>query len=70
VKYTQGTADKTVQYKYAARIQALIPGSELITIERGGHDLTVSHPQVVVSSVVRWFSDDRIAVEPKRTSWF
>ena len=64
--YPQGTADRTVPYKYALRIQALVPSSELITIEDGGHDLTVSHPQEVVDALLHWFSASN---QSKRT-WF
>jgi len=50
-----GTADNTVPYKYAARIQELLPQSELITVQGGGHDLTVSHPETIVSAFTRFF---------------
>ena len=51
----QGTEDRTVPYKYAARIQELLPQSELITIQGGGNDLTVSHPETIVSAFTRFF---------------
>ncbi|KAH9002272.1 Alpha/Beta hydrolase protein [Lactarius hatsudake] len=50
-----GTEDKTVPYKYAARIQGLLPQAELITIQGGGNDLTVSHPETIVSAFTRFF---------------
>ncbi|EIM88616.1 alpha/beta-hydrolase [Stereum hirsutum FP-91666 SS1] len=50
-----GTADNTVPYKYAARVQSLVPQAELITIEDGGHDLTISHPDTITSEFVRFF---------------
>ncbi|KAK7696088.1 hypothetical protein QCA50_000731 [Cerrena zonata] len=43
-----GTKDSVVPYRYAARVQALIPQAELITIEGGKHDITLSHPEEVV----------------------
>ncbi|KAI0268094.1 alpha/beta-hydrolase [Gloeopeniophorella convolvens] len=49
-----GTADNTVPHKYAARMQSLLPQSELVTIQDGGHDLTVSHPETIVSAFVRF----------------
>lgn len=51
-----GTADHTVPYKYATRIQKLLPHSELITVEGGGHDLTVSHPETIVSALMRFLA--------------
>jgi pimeloyl-ACP methyl ester carboxylesterase len=51
----QGTADNTVPYKYATRIQEFIPQSELITIKGGRHDLTVSHPETIVAEFTRFF---------------
>jgi len=51
-----GTADHTVPYKYAARIQKLLPHSELITVEGGGHDLAVSHPETIVSALMRFLA--------------
>ncbi|KAI0254868.1 alpha/beta-hydrolase [Lactifluus subvellereus] len=50
-----GTADNTVPYKYATRVQKLLPQSELITIRGGRHDLTVSHPETIVSEFARFF---------------
>lgn len=50
---SQGTKDRTVPYKYAAKIQSLLPPgseSELVTVEGAGHDLTVTEPQVILSA--------------------
>ncbi|KAI5120314.1 hypothetical protein M0805_000374 [Coniferiporia weirii] len=49
-----GTDDMTVPYRYAAHIQELVPKSTLLTVEGGSHDLTVSHPDVVVDAVVKF----------------
>jgi len=48
-----GTNDRTVPYKYAAKIQSLLPEgsiSKLVTIENGGHDLTLTAPQPILDA--------------------
>ncbi|KAI0321963.1 alpha/beta-hydrolase [Amylostereum chailletii] len=50
-----GTADNTVPYRYASIMQTLVPRSELITVDGGGHDLTVSHPDLIVEAFTRFF---------------
>ncbi len=42
-------------YKYASRIQELVPNSTLLTIEDGGHDLTISHPSLVSEALIKFF---------------
>ncbi|ETW84168.1 hypothetical protein HETIRDRAFT_146780 [Heterobasidion irregulare TC 32-1] len=54
-----GTADNTVPYKYAAQMQSLVPQSELITIQGGGHDLTVSHSETISVALVRFFQQNK-----------
>ncbi|KAK7445077.1 hypothetical protein VKT23_014939 [Stygiomarasmius scandens] len=55
-----GTRDNTVPYKYASEIQSLVVESgchsEIVTIEGAGHDLTVSHPDVIVDNIGRFLS--------------
>ncbi|KAI0677170.1 alpha/beta-hydrolase [Trametes maxima] len=51
-----GTADSVVPYRYAARIQALIPHAELVTIEGGPHDITISHPEEVSHAILEFLS--------------
>ncbi|KAJ3935463.1 MAG: Alpha/Beta hydrolase protein [Lentinula lateritia] len=54
-----GTNDNTVPYKYAAMIQTALPQgcqSEIVTIDGGGHDLTISHPETIVNQIDRWIS--------------
>ncbi|KAK0207113.1 Alpha/Beta hydrolase protein [Desarmillaria ectypa] len=49
-----GTRDRTVLYKYASEIQALLPPgakSKLVTVSDGGHDLTISHPDLVLAEM-------------------
>ncbi|KAI0076964.1 alpha/beta-hydrolase [Panus rudis PR-1116 ss-1] len=50
-----GTNDTVVPYRYAARLQALIPQAELVTIEGGKHDITLSHPSEVVDTLTKFF---------------
>ena len=52
----QGTADKTVPYKYAAKIQALVPQAKLVTIVDGGHDITVTHAKEVNAALLHFLS--------------
>ncbi|KAI0375962.1 alpha/beta-hydrolase [Pilatotrama ljubarskyi] len=47
-----GTADRVVPYRYAARVQALIPHAELVTIQDGPHDITISHPDEVSRAII------------------
>ncbi|PBK63462.1 alpha/beta-hydrolase [Armillaria solidipes] len=49
-----GTHDRTVPYKYASEIQSLLPPgakSKLVTVSDGGHDLTISHPNLVLAEM-------------------
>ncbi|KII94579.1 hypothetical protein PLICRDRAFT_96811 [Plicaturopsis crispa FD-325 SS-3] len=50
-----GTEDNQVPYKYTAAIRALVPGAELVTVDGGPHDLTISHPDVVNKALVTFF---------------
>lgn len=54
----QGTKDSVVPYHYAARVQALISQSELVTIDGAKHDLTLSHAEEVTRHLLRFFADD------------
>ncbi|KAI0775860.1 alpha/beta-hydrolase [Trametes elegans] len=47
-----GTADRVVPYRYAARVRALIPHAELVTVDGGPHDITISHPDDVSRAVL------------------
>ncbi|KAH7887293.1 Alpha/Beta hydrolase protein [Phlebopus sp. FC_14] len=51
-----GTADKTVPYKYASKMQALVPHAELVTIEEGGHDITVTRATEVNAALLQFLS--------------
>lgn len=59
-----GTKDNTVPYKYAARIKETIERGvgaggvqvKVVTVEGGRHDLTVSHPKLVVDEISGLFS--------------
>jgi len=51
-----GTADKTVPYKYASKIQALVPQATLVTIPDAGHDITVTHAKEVNAALLNFLS--------------
>lgn len=46
-------------YRYAARVQALVPVAELVTLPDATHDIPVSHPQEVSQALLQFFRDDR-----------
>ena len=50
----QGTADRTVPYRYSSRIQQLVPNCTLVTIPEGPHDLTISHPDTVNEALLKF----------------
>ncbi|KAI0920749.1 hypothetical protein AcW2_005920 [Taiwanofungus camphoratus] len=54
---TQGTADPVVPLPNAARVQALVPRAQLVTLPGAGHDVTVSHPEEVVRELVQFFGE-------------
>ncbi|KAF9235559.1 Alpha/Beta hydrolase protein [Melanogaster broomeanus] len=56
VLLVHGTADKTVPYKYASKIQALVPQAKLVTIEDGGQDITVTHAKKVNDALLLFLS--------------
>lgn len=41
----------------AARVQALVPRAQLVTLPGAGHDVTVSHPEEVVRELVQFFGE-------------
>ncbi|KAF8549951.1 alpha/beta-hydrolase [Imleria badia] len=51
-----GTADKTVPYKCASKIQDLVPQAKLVTIIDGGHDITVTHANEVNAALLHFLS--------------
>ncbi|KAF7984731.1 hypothetical protein HWV62_11666 [Athelia sp. TMB] len=51
-----GTADRTVPYKHASTIQALIPNAQLVTVDGAGHDLTVTHSDLVANALLTFFA--------------
>ncbi|KAG2132200.1 Alpha/Beta hydrolase protein [Suillus cothurnatus] len=53
-----GTSDKTVPYKYASKINNLVPQADLVTISDGGHDLTVTHASEVNALLLHFLADD------------
>ncbi|KAF8916908.1 Alpha/Beta hydrolase protein [Mucidula mucida] len=54
-----GTKDTVVSFKYASQIAALLPPGaqhELVTVPDGGHDLTISHPALVLEALQKFLS--------------
>ncbi|KAI9057386.1 alpha/beta-hydrolase [Trametes sanguinea] len=51
-----GTADQVVPYRYAARVKSLIPHVELVTIQDGPHDITISHADEVSKALIDFLS--------------
>ena len=49
-----GSKDAIVPYKYAGKIQKLVPGSELVTIDDAGHDLCVTHSDIVSDNLIEF----------------
>ena len=62
----QGTADKTVPYKYASKIQALVPQAKLVTIVDGGNDITVTHAKEVNAALLHFLSSGLAIPEADR----
>lgn len=57
-----GTADQTVPYNYASKIQGLVPHLKLETIKDGGHDLTITHAREVSDLLLRFLSLQRKSI--------
>ena len=54
-----GTKDTTVLFKYAVQIAALLPPGarpELVIVPDGGHDLTISHPDLVLDHIQKFLN--------------
>ncbi|KAL6298206.1 alpha/beta-hydrolase [Sparassis latifolia] len=52
-----GTHDPVVPFVNAERVQGLVPHAELMVIQHGGHELTMTHPGEVGPALVRFFAD-------------
>ncbi|KIM77354.1 hypothetical protein PILCRDRAFT_76914 [Piloderma croceum F 1598] len=63
-----GTEDRTVPYKYASTIQAHIPSSELLTVSGAGHDITVTHSELVTEALLKFFGMKDSWVLPSESS--
>ena len=50
----QGNEDMVVPYRYAASVQTLIPHAELVSIEGGPHDITITHPHAVAGALIEF----------------
>lgn len=53
--------DRTVPYKYAARLRKLVPESHFVTVDGGEHDLTISHARVVSDSLIKFFKKGSVS---------
>ncbi|TFK73556.1 alpha/beta-hydrolase [Pluteus cervinus] len=56
-----GTKDQTVFYKYASKILETLPPetqtqSQLVTVEDGGHDLTITHSDLIVQNLLAFYA--------------
>ncbi|KAH9833872.1 alpha/beta-hydrolase [Rhodofomes roseus] len=50
-----GTSDAVVPYKTSKRVRTLVPSAQLLTIEGGSHDITITHAKEVGAALVRFF---------------
>lgn len=49
-----GTADRMTPFKFSAYLHEQITGSQLVSVEGGGHMMALEQPQVVAGAVQRW----------------
>lgn len=54
-----GTADKMTPFKFSTYLHEQIAGSQLVSVEGGGHMMALEQSQVVASAVQRWLEDVR-----------
>lgn len=50
-------------YHYAPRVKALIPQAELVTIDGGKHDITLSHPEEVSRRLIEFLGDHSVHLD-------
>ena len=51
-----GTEDRIMPYRYAARVQALISESALVTLDGAGHDLTATRAEEITGELMKLFA--------------
>ncbi|KZT70247.1 alpha/beta-hydrolase [Daedalea quercina L-15889] len=56
-----GTSDAVVPYRTSKRVRELVPGAQLLTIEGGSHDITITHAKEVGAAMVRFFKGRPLA---------
>jgi pimeloyl-ACP methyl ester carboxylesterase len=61
-----GTADKMTPYKYSIYLQQHIPGAALVTVEGGGHMMTLEQPEFVGEAVHEWLAE-RVRLSKDKT---
>jgi len=49
-----GTADRMTPFKFSTYLHEQIAGSQLVSVEGGGHMMALEQPQVVAGAVQRW----------------
>lgn len=49
-----GTADRMAPFKFSVTLAEQIPAAELVTIEGGGHMMTLEQPQTVAEAMTAW----------------
>ena len=54
-----GTDDEVMPYGLTKKMQALVPQTELVTLEGGDHDLPLTHPDEVASGIFDWFAREK-----------
>lgn len=52
-----GTADKMTPFKFSTYLHEQIAGSQLVSVEGGGHMMALEQPQVVAGAVQRWLEE-------------
>jgi len=49
-----GTADEVVPFSLATKMLSRVPKAKLVTIPGGGHDITISQPEIVGNALKEW----------------
>lgn len=52
-----GTADRMTPLRFSTYLHEQIIGSQLVSVEGGGHMMALEQPQVVAGAVQRWLQD-------------
>jgi pimeloyl-ACP methyl ester carboxylesterase len=52
-----GTADRMTAFKYSTFLHEQLAGSQLATVEGGGHKMMLERPQTVAAAVQQWLAE-------------